>query len=160
MPTLSLRFRFRQPFHVPARVAFGWCTDFRSSDGRLFSYPTRRSVRWLNEDALVVTETTRPQGRPLRIRRLVRIDRREMAWTSTHLDGPYRHSQYWYRVVPDGLRRSHLEFTGLRLVTSPRSVTKKEVERLSEEQRRDDSGEWREHLAPALERDVAHRRPK
>jgi len=160
MPILSLKYHFRQPFHVPAQAAFRWCTDFGPSDGKLFSNPTRRSVRWLNEDALVMTDTTRPEGRTLRIRRLVRIYREEMAWTNTHLDGPFQHSQYWYQVVPDGPRRSHLEYTGLRLVASPRAASKKEIERLSEELRRSDSGEWRDHLAPALEREVARRPPR
>ena len=153
MPTTSLRYSFRQPFPVAAPTAYAWCTDFGPEDGPLFSHPTRRSVRHLAPDALVLTDFT---GRPpnvRRIRRLVRTDGKELAWTNTHLDGPFRHSQYWYRVVPDGPRRSHLEFTGLRLVTVDRSLPPAEVARRAEEERRHDAREWREFLAPALERD-------
>jgi hypothetical protein len=155
MAIVSLRYRFRQSFRVPARAAFGWCTDFGPSDGRLLSTRTVRSVRRLTDDALVLTDTTRPRGRRLRIQRLVRIDPAHLAWTNTHLDGPYRHSQYWYRIVPDGPDRSHLEFDGLRLETSTRPASAKVRAREAERNRRLDARTWRERLAPALERDLA-----
>ena len=158
MPVVSLRFHFEQPFHVPADDAFVWCTDFGPSDGKLFSSRTKRSVRWINDDALVMTDTKWPEGRAVKIHRLVRIYRPAMAWTNTHLDGPYRHSQYWYRVVPDGPHRSHLEFTGLRMVKLLRAPSAKGVKRLTELERTGDSGEWRDHLAPALERELGSAR--
>jgi hypothetical protein len=162
MPWNSLRYRFRQPFDVPAREAFEWCTDFRASDGELFSGRTLRTVTPLTEDTLVLEDTTYPGGRPRRIRRLVRIDPTERAWTNTHLDGPFRHSQYWYRIVADGASRSYLDFRGLRLVRSPRRLAPEERERRAEAERRNDSTEWRTHLAPALEADCrsAARRPR
>ncbi len=153
MPTVSLRYSFRQPFRVPARTAYAWCTDFGPEDGPLFSNPTRRSVRRVAADAWILTDTTGRPPNTRRIRRLVRIDPEGMAWTNTHLDGPFRHSQYWYRVVPDGSRRSHLEFTGFRLVTIDRPISPAEVARRSMEERRHDAREWRRFLTPALERD-------
>ena len=152
MAIVSLRYRFQQSFRVPARAAFGWCTDFGPADGPLLSKGTVRSVRRLTDDTLILTDTTRPRGRRLRIQRLVRIDPVHLAWTNTHLDGPYRHSQYWYRIVPDGPGRSHLEFDGLRLVHSarPGSATVQ-----AERERQSDARTWRERLAPALERDLA-----
>jgi hypothetical protein len=154
MPVVSFRYRFDQPLKAPARAAYGWCTDFGSDDGALFSERTLRSVRWLSDDALVMTDTTYPRGRLQRIRRLVRLDPDQMAWTNTHLDGPYRHSQYWYRILPDGSRDAHLEFRGLRLETTARPLSRSEVERRAEQCRRSDAGEWRRRLAPALARDV------
>ena len=158
MPILSLAYRFRQPLRAPAREAYAWCTDFGPDDGRLFSERTERSVRRLGDGALVMTDTTYPRGRPRRIHRLVRLHPSEMAWTNTHLDGPYRHSQYWYRIVSDGPGRCHLEFVGLRLEASRRRLSATETARRAEERRRSDSGEWRRRLAPALERDLARRR--
>lgn len=102
-----------------------------------------------------MTDLTRPGGRTRRIRRLVRINPSEMAWTNTHLDGPYRHSQYWYRVVPDGPRASHLEFRGLRVERTRRRLPPKALARMAEECRREDSGDWRRRFAPALARDLA-----
>ena len=93
MTVISLRYHFRQPFRVPAPVAYTWCTDFGPDDGALFSERTQRSVRRVSEDALVMTDATYPAGRPVRIRRLVRLFPEERAWTNTHLDGPYEGSQ-------------------------------------------------------------------
>lgn len=158
MAVVSVKYRFSQPFAVPARTAYEWCTDFGPGDGALFSQKTRRSVRRLADDALIMTDVTFPPGGPRRIRRLVRLDPARLAWTNTHLDGPFRHSQHWYRIVADGPSRSHLEFVGLRLERSSRSLTRSETLRRSEANRRSDSGEWRHCLAPALERDCrAHR---
>jgi len=160
MTTISVRYHFRQPLAAPAPAAYAWCTDFGPADGALFSARTRRTVRWIAEDALVMTDTTYPGRRPLRIQRLVRLDPEARAWTNTHLDGPYRGSQYWYRVVADGARRSHLEFRGLRLEASARRLSAAEVDRRSAECRRADAGEWRRRLAPALARDVGGRRSR
>ena len=154
MPTVSVRYGFRQPLAAPANEAYAWCTDFGPEDGPLFSEPTRRSVRRISEDALVMTDTTGPEGRRRRIQRLVRLNPEERAWTSTHLDGPFRGSQYWYRILPDGPNRSHLEFRGLRLESSPRRLSAGDVARRVEDCRRTDSGEWRRWLAPALEKDL------
>jgi hypothetical protein len=160
MPVVSLQYDFRQPLRVPARAAFAWCTDFGPADGPLFSRRTERTVRRMTDDSLVLTDTTYPEGRPRRIRRLVRIDPPHMAWTNTHLDGPFRHSQFWYRIVPDSAGRSHLEFHGLALVASERPLSAAEQARRAEANRRHDAGEWRRRLAPALERDVARGRKR
>ena len=157
MPIASLQYGFRQNLRVPARAAFQWCTDFGPADGKIFAQWTRRSVQWLNEEALIMTDLTRPAGRLLRIHRLVRIRPSELAWTNTHLDGPYRHSQYWYRIVPDGPRKCHLEFRGLRLERSSRRRSPKAIARMAQECRRHDAGEWHDRIAPALARDLAPR---
>lgn len=154
MGVVSLRYRFRQPFRVPASAAYAWCTDFGPDDGPLFYARTRRSVRRLSDDALIMTDTTYPGGRTLRIRRLVRLDPAHLTWTNTHLDGPYRHSQYWYHILADGPRRSHLEFEGLRLETFPGSPSASRVARAAEAHRRHDAKEWSHRLAPALEADL------
>jgi len=155
VPVISLRYHFRQPFRVPARVAYAWCTDFGPDDGPLFSERTRRSVHRVSEDALMMTDTTYRGGRSVRIRRLVRLFPEERAWTNTHVDGPYEGSQYWYRIVADGSRRSDLEFHGLRLEKHARALSASATARRAEQCRRNDVGEWRRRLAPALERDSA-----
>ncbi|HTW56052.1 MAG TPA: hypothetical protein VMG36_06405 [Thermoplasmata archaeon] len=157
MSLVSLRYRFRQPFPVPARAAFAWCTDFGPGDGRLFLARTERRVDRLADDTIVLTDTTYPNGARRRIRRLVRLHPAAMAWTNTHLDGPFRYSQYWYRVVPDGARRSHLEFDGFRLVQRPGRPSATEVARLAAAECAGDAKTWREQLAPALVRDVRGR---
>lgn len=157
MPRYSLRYSFRQALHAPASVAYAWCTDFEPDDGKLFPVKWKRSVRWLSKDALVLTDTTYPAGRPRRIHRLVRLNPSERAWTNTHLDGPFQHSQYWYRIVSDSPRSCHLEFRGLRLVTTARPFSASEITRLTYLERRSDSDLWRLRIAPALRRDLEPR---
>ncbi|MGB6500526.1 MAG: hypothetical protein WBG19_03885 [Thermoplasmata archaeon] len=137
---------------MTAREAYAWCTDFDAHDGALFPERWERTVRRLAVDALVLTDVTYPRGRRRTIHRLVRLNPSEMAWTNTHLDGPFRHSQYWYRIVPDGPRRSHLEFRGLRLVRTDGTGSATEVARLTDRELKEDSILWRLRLAPALER--------
>ena len=150
----SLRYRFRQPLGVPARAAFDWCTDFRAEDATLFGDRRRRTLRRVAPDALVMTDTTYPEGRPVRIRRLVRLEPETLSWTNTHLDGPYRHSQFWYRIVPDGPRRCHLDFSGLMLTTRARRLSDGERAKLAGSYRRSDASVWRRRLGPALEAEL------
>lgn len=160
MPVVSLRYRFRQNLGVPARAAFEWATDFEPEDGRLFSRTTKRAVRRLTRDTMILTDLTYPEGRPRRIRRLVRIDPRTMAWTNTHLDGPFRHSQFWYRIVPHGRNASHLEFEGLLLETVGRRLSAAQIARRASLNQRHDAAEWRHYLGPALEAGVRARRAR
>lgn len=154
MVTISLRYRFRQSLLASAEQAYAWCTDFRPTDAEIFADRRTRSVRWIAPDALIMSDVTHPEGRRVRIRRLVRLFPEERAWTNTHLDGPFRNSQFWYRIVPDGRRRSHLEFHGLKLETHARAPGASEILRLSEANRRSDAATWRRRLAPALARDL------
>jgi hypothetical protein len=157
MPVVSLRYHFRQNFRANARAAFVWCTDFGPGDAAFFSSPGSRSVERLTEDALLMTDRRQQAGGRREITRLVRIDRPSMAWTNTHVSGPFLHSQFWYRVVPDGPRRSHLEFDGLELRKLARRPSARELARLTEETRAGDARLWRERIGPALDRDLAGR---
>ena len=157
MVKISLRYGFRQKLRVPARAAYAWATDFRNDDGRLFSQTMRRSVRRIAEDAIVMTDLTYPEGRPRRIRRLVRMDPQRMSWTNTHLNGPFRHSQFWYRIVPEGPRACRLEFDGLMLEDVPKAMSSSEIARRARENQVHDSTEWRRCLAPALESEAVAR---
>lgn len=155
MVTVSLRYHFRQPLRASAREAYAWCTDFGPGDVEIFADRRTRSIRRIAPDALVMTDVTYPGGRKVRIRRLVRLFPEERAWTNTHLDGPFRNSQFWYRIVPEGPKRSHLDFHGLKLETHARGLAPSEIVRLCEANRRSDAATWRRKLAPALARDLA-----
>lgn len=151
----SVRFRFRQRFGVAAKRAYAWCTDYQPSDARLFEQKWRREVRTLSDDALILTETTWPAGRRMVIRRLVRLSPEDLAWTNTHISGPFRHSQYWYQIVPDGPRRSHLVFTGMRLVRTSKRLSPSQKARLVDQERQGDLRLWRNRIAPVMERELA-----
>lgn len=160
MPVYTLEYAFRQRLAAPARAAYAWCTDFEPSDGALFFERWERSVRRVSEGTVILTDVTYPQGRLRRIHRLVRLYPLEMAWTNTHLDGPFRHSQYRYRIVADGSRRCHLEFQGSRLVTTKKTLSKAAVRRLAAGELRADSGLWRRRIAPTLKKDLTRRKPR
>ena len=155
MSVNSVSFRFRQDFRVPAKAAYEWCTDYQSSDSRLFEQKWRREVHHLSDDAIMLTETTWPKGRRRIIRRLVRLNPRDLSWTNTHVSGPFRHSQYWYQIVPDGPRRSHLVFTGMRLVRTSKPLSRSEKAQLVNEERQGDLKLWRDRIAPIMERELA-----
>jgi hypothetical protein len=154
MALQAIRYRFRQPFRAPARAAFEWCTAFEADDSALLPYRHRRRVRWLANDALILTDTRWTDGRPRTIRRLVRIHPYLMAWTNTHLDGPFRHSQFWYRIFSDGPKKSHLEFEGLQLMPMAGRPTRRQLLAQARALAAEDSALWRKHLGPALERSV------
>jgi hypothetical protein len=156
MPVIALRYAFRQPFRASAEEAFAWCTDFRSADGELFEDGRTRRVRRRAEDTILMTDIPRRgSGRP-RITRLIRIFPEEMAWTNTHISGPYRDSQFWYRIERDGPRRSHLEFRGLKLERRARRLAPSTVARLARAEGRSDAKTWRTQLAPALDAETGH----
>jgi hypothetical protein len=154
MPLIALRYGFRQPFHATAEEAFAWCTDFRPSDGALFEDGRTRRVRRVADDTVLMTDIpVRGSGDP-RITRLVRIFPDERAWTNTHLSGPFRYSQFWYRIERDGARRSHLEFRGLKLERRSKPTAPGVVARLARAEGRSDAMTWRTQLGPALDADV------
>jgi hypothetical protein len=153
--TYEVSYSFRVRLPVAARPAFRWCTDFGPGDAQWFSRPGRRQVRAVTENILLLTDI--PRGRDPavpRITRLVHIDPRTLSWTNTHVSGPRRHSQFWYRIHPEGPQRSSLEFWGHLLLRSSRPLTRRELRRVAAENRREDSRLWRRRLVPALRRDL------
>lgn len=154
MTNFSYQYRFRQPFRAPARAAFEWATDFRPTDAAFFGDRRRRVVQRLTSDTLLLTDTTVSAGRSQRIARLVRVAPEELSWTNTHVSGPYRHSQFWYRIEADGPRRSHLDFRGLKIEHRTRAPAAAEIRRLRAANLASDSTLWRRRLAPALEADL------
>jgi hypothetical protein len=155
MVVVSLRYGFQQRFNVPARAAYEWCTDFGPADGSLFSQKTKRTVQRLTGDTLILADAKSTKGSRQVIHRLVRLDPPSMAWTNTHLDGPHRHSQFWYRIVADGPRTSHLEFEGLHLARARGTLSRNEIARRARLLQQHDSAEWKNFLGPALESDLA-----
>jgi hypothetical protein len=154
MPVIALRYAFRQPFRASAEDAFAWCTDFQPSDAVLFQDGRSRTVRRYADDTFLTTDTPRPGGSRPRITRIVRICPEELSWTNTHLTGPFRYSQFWYRIERDGMRRSHLEFRGLKLERHSRRIGPSVVARRARAEGRSDAETWRTQLAPALNADV------
>jgi hypothetical protein len=141
MNCYTLRYEFSQQFEVPARDAFDWCTDYRADDWMRMGKKGTRRVARLNDDTLILTDTVQEVDGAVTKRRLVRLLPRRLAWTNTHLTGPNRHSQFWYRIVSEGRLRSRLEFTGLQVNYGP-SPTAARAARMAQALRDDDAGMW------------------
>jgi hypothetical protein len=151
---ISVHYAFRQRFPLRAERAFRWCVDYRAEDLELEGLNGRRRVRWLADDLVGLTDTVRESaGRPVTKTRLVRIRPPERAWTSTHLSGPNRHSQFWYRIEPDGRSGSHLRYEALHVERRTASPSPSAMRALARRLAREDAAAWR-RLASAMETDL------
>jgi hypothetical protein len=151
MESYSVRYRFSQPFTVSAQTAYEWCTDFRSDDPARMGEEGTRKIERMNEDTLMYTDSIK--GERERKQRLVRLNPDRMSWTSTHLNGSNKFSQFWYEVVVDGPKNSHLEFTGLH-VNYGRPPTRARIAKMAREFVVADSGGW-SLLAREMHRDLS-----
>ena len=152
MKSYSVRYQFSQPFAVPARRAYEWCTDYRTDDLGRMGMKGRRKIRRINADTLILTDTVVGGGRSVRKEKLVRLDPARMYWTNTYLAGPYRHSQFLYEIVSEGKDRSRLDFTGLQVFYGEEPSAEKTAE-MARKLAKEDSGSW-SLLAEAMRRDL------
>jgi len=152
--TYSLRYSFNQRFNAPAKQAFDWCTDYTPQDLSLMKESGERRIRRLTGDTIILTETTQSKGQSIKKTKVVRLNPDQLSWTSTHLSGPYKHSQFLYRIVAERKSESRLYFTGLILRYSSRRLNKHQLRRIAESERRADSRAWK-HLAVAMGKDFS-----
>jgi len=149
MRVYSVKYGFSQRFSVSARKAYDWCTDYRPYDLSLMKIKGERSIHKITDDTIVLNETTYSKERTVKKTKLVRLDKSHLSWSSTHVSGPYRHSQFLYQVVPVGKKSSKLNFTGLLLCYSTTNLSPTKIKQIAKDERRQDSRSWR-HLANAM----------
>jgi hypothetical protein len=154
MPPFSIRYGFSQHFNVPAIDAYRLCTDYEPADLALMGENGERSVKRISEDAIILIDTMRNQdGRRTIKRKIVRLYPERLSWTSTHLTGPNKHSQFLYEIVSESKNSSHLDFTGLQVNYDEEKATPAKVAALAGKLRKEDSGAWKK-LAAAMEKDL------
>ena len=149
----SVPYSFQQQLAAPAGVAFDWCTDYQPYDLAIMRERGKREIQKLTDDTVMLTETTRKRNRLVKKTKLVRLNRRLLSWTNTHIGGPNRHSQFLYKIVPEGKARSRLYFQGLLIQYSRKTLAPQQLRKLAREERRADSTAWH-HLAAALRKDI------
>jgi hypothetical protein len=149
----SVKYRFTQHFTVPAGRAFGWCINYQPHDLDLMRIQGERRIRRLTGDAIILHETTYGKGQAVRKTKLVRLDREHLTWSNTHVAGPYRHSQFLYRILAAGRNASKLDFTGLLILRSSTKLSPKKLKQIAEEERKQDFKSWK-HLAKAMSREL------
>ena len=141
MDSYSIHYKFSQPFDFPARAAYDWCIDYQPDDWKRMGKKGTRRIKRLNEDTLILTDTVTDKGSPVTKRRLVRLNPERLSWTNTHLAGPNKHSQFWYRIVEEGDGRSRLDFLGLQ-VNYGKPPSPADIAKMAEGLKADDKGMW------------------
>jgi len=152
----SVKYGFNQSLTAPAEEAFDWCTDYQPYDLTTMKEEGKRGIRKITDDLIILTESMRKNKKRIKKTKLVRLNKSDLSWTNTHISGPNRHSQFLYKIVPEGKTHSRLYFKGLLVCYSPKPLTRKELATITEQERSADSKAWR-HLAAALRRETAQR---
>jgi hypothetical protein len=62
-----------------------------------------------------------------------------LSWTSTHLTGPNKHSQFHYEIIPQGKNASNLNYTALHVEYEEKTDAVLLAERLCKE----DGATWK-----------------
>jgi hypothetical protein len=150
----SVKYGFNQALAVPAEQAFDWCTDYQPYDLVLMKEDGKRTIRKITDDTILLIETTRRNNRSIKKTKLVRLNRPELSWTNTHTAGPNRHSQFLYKIVPEGKTRCRIYFKGLLVWYSRKKLRRRQLLKIGREERQADSTAWR-HLATALRNEAA-----
>ncbi len=154
MPT-PIYYHFQQRFNVSARKAYEWCTNYGPGDHALMGErDASRKIEPLTERTVILTDKfnvgTKKQ---IEKQKLVQLYPEMLFWTSTHISGPAKHSQFIYQITAEGDDTSHLDFTGLFLDYAHDRMSKADAEKLAEKTCKDDAAAW-VLLAKAMEQDV------
>ena len=145
----SVTYQFNQRLNAPPNVAYQWCTDYQPDDLSLMHEKGQRKIRWLTDDAVILREVVRQNGKTTKKVKLVRLDPAHLSWYNIQLSGPNKHSAFIYRIFPEGKNRSKLNFTGLLVVYSAVRLSKRKLRQIARVEKQYDANAWR-HLAKAL----------
>ena len=149
-----IKYQFNQRFNLPARKAYAWCTDFTPQDPVLMREKATREVKLITEYTIILTDKFRVEDETIIKQKLVCLYPNKLMWTSTHLTGPAKHSQFIYEIKPTTRTTSKLKFTALHLAHDLKQGTaKNSIEQLAEELRKTDSDVWK-NLAREMEKEM------
>jgi hypothetical protein len=149
----SVRYHFSQRFKVPALKAYEWCTNYDPQDHALMRVNAKREILHVSDSTIILTDIFYDKKQSTEKQKLVCLYPSQLTWTSTHLTGPNKYSQFLYQIVPENERTSRLDFTGLQIqYNGKKRLIRKEVELLAEKLRSEDSAIWK-LLATEMERE-------
>ena len=149
---ISVRYHFTQCFAVSAQEAFDWCTDFNSQDNLLMGDKTaERQITRLTDGAVILKDIFHGAAGTIEKQKVVHLYPDQYKWTSTHLAGPNKHSQFLYQITPRGKDTSVLTFIALHLEYDEKTDAKLLSERLCKE----DTYAWK-LLTAAMVEDKKH----
>jgi hypothetical protein len=148
MPLQRLTYRFTTKLAVPRAQAYRWATDYRPTDLKLAGLSATRKVEKLSEGLILLTDSfdadpfnSRPGARTVK-EKLVHLYPDRWSWTSTHISGPARYSQFLYQLTPRGARACALHFTGSQVEQVARSPTRSSIQCRTRRLKQEDSRLW------------------
>ncbi|MCG8689276.1 MAG: hypothetical protein MI892_30670 [Desulfobacterales bacterium] len=153
--TTPIYYNFQQRFNVPAREAFEWCTTYTPEDYTLMGEKViRREIEHITDRTVILTDTfdvgTENQ---IEKQKLVQLYPNLLFWTSTHISGPAKHSQFIYQITAESDSISNLDFTGLFLYYGNKKISEAHTAKLVEKTCNEDARVW-ELLAKAMEQEL------
>ena len=147
---LAIRYYFSQRFAVPAQRAFDWCTDFDSKDHLLMGDANaKRQISHITDHTIILTDVFLSGSGSIEKQKLVQLYPNRLSWTSTHLTGPNKYSQFLYKITAEGKGFSALNFTALHIEYDEKADSKLLADRLCKE----DAAAWK-LLAKGMEEEL------
>jgi hypothetical protein len=110
----------------------------------------RRKVARLSENLVMLEDSALSKSRK---RKLVNIYPEKLFWSSVHIAGPAKYSQFLYQIIEDGRKSSRLDFIGFQVMYADSFPSRAEISRLAKKLEREDSAAWK-NLAKAMEKDL------
>lgn len=146
---LSVRYQFTQLLPVSAKEAFDWCTEFGPEDNQLMAVANaQRQITEISDGTLIIKDVFYMPAGTIEKQKLVQLYPDIYTWTSTHLAGPNKHSQFLYQIAPQGKDASILTFTAHHLEYDEKT----DAGYLAEKLCKTDSNTWK-LLAKAIEKE-------
>jgi hypothetical protein len=159
MPLQRVSYHFSTNLAAGRPRAYRWATDYRSNDFELSDINATRKVEKLANDLILLTDSfkadpfsARPGSPTVKVK-LVHLFPDEWKWSSTHVAGPAKYSQFLYELTPRGPGASILHFSGNQVESVARRPTPSSIRLRAQELRREDSQLW-VRLSAALARDL------
>lgn len=154
MPT-PIHYHFQQRFNVTARKAFEWCTTYTPEDYALMGEKdVSRKIEHITDRTIILTDTVNiGTNHQIEKQKLVQLYPNILFWTSTHISGPAKHSQFIYQITAEADNISILDFTGLLLDHGDKKISESDIAKLAEKTCKEDASAW-ELLAKAMEQEL------
>jgi len=146
---VTIRYRFTQQFAVSAKAAFDWCTSFDPSDHALMGDRAKRQIIQIADGSILIEDSFNKASGTVEKQKLIELYPDQLRWTSTHITGPNKYSQFLYGITPNGNNGSILEFIGLHIENDDQIDAKQFAKRLCKE----DADAWG-LLAEAMEKEL------
>ncbi len=155
-----VHYNFTQSFSQPARKAYKWCTDFTPEDQALMQEKNAaRDVQQLTKNTVILTDRFNKEGETMVKQKLVCLYPDRLMWTSTHLTGPAKHSQFIYEITPETKTTSSLRFTAMHIAYEIEEGSDNiQTNLLAESLRKEDSNVWK-NLANEMKKELSKSHP-